>query len=110
MKGENGESDGIASEKREVNMQKQIARASRFRCPKFAAERRARRRARQRKRSRLANAPFLDRFKSKLEALAASCRLCTNFELFIKYFMGCSACFTLEIICDIINQNKPVEK
>lgn len=51
-------------------MQKRIARASRFRCPKFAAERRARRRARQRKRSILANAPFLDRFKSKLEALA----------------------------------------
>ena len=42
--------------------------------------------------------------------LAASCRLCTNFELSIKNFMGCSACFTLEIICDIINQNKPVEK
>ena len=65
-------------------MQKQIARASRFRCPKLAAERRARRRAGQRKRSILANAPFLDRFKSKLEALAASCRLCTNFEFPIK--------------------------
>ena len=50
-------------------MQKRIARASRFRCPKFAAERRARQYAIQ-KMSTHAHAPFLDRFKSKLEALA----------------------------------------
>ena len=70
MKGENGESDGIASERARGEYAETDSRASRFRCPKFAAERRARRRARQRKRSILANAPFLDRFKSKLEALA----------------------------------------
>ena len=52
----------------------------------------------------------LDRFEPKLAAMAASCRPCTNFELSIKNFIGCLTCFTLEIICDIINQNKPVEK
>ena len=52
----------------------------------------------------------MPRLEPQPEALAASCRPCTNFELSIINFMGCLTCFTLEIICDIINQNKPVEK
>lgn len=58
----------------------------------------------------IANSLLFGQLQDKLGALAASCRLYTNFDLSIKNFMGCSACFTLEIICDIINQNKPVEK
>lgn len=79
-------------------MQKRIARASRFRCPKFAAERRARRRARQRKRSILAHAPFLDRFKSKLEALAGKVTLRLNFFAVFQGGLGIFQSYLFNIV------------
>ena len=94
-------------------MQKRIARASRFRCPKLAAERRARRRARQRKRSILAHAPFLDRFKSKLEALAGRVTSRLNslysFEsgycVFEGYLFDFLAAFYVEINIGVVIAN-----